>query len=259
MKLSAPGLAPETTGIGVIQRSLYPRLQGLGHELALTAIRDLGLSPLRRAVGLSAGFFGDPRGDVYLSLTSPLPLRTQCPVVALVCDLRWQRTRGRLGVAYRAADLRRTVRIADRVLVISDATAVDLAAFAPEQAWKVHVTHLGPGQFDGPPFAENCSGRLLLMGGARHKRNELAIQALTAASLPWISQIVTVGVSPQSVMLLEASPYPHEIHDRVSLADLSAIFTSCQYFMHLEWMRASACLMLKRLPMDARLSPSSSR
>lgn len=232
-RLSAPGVARESTGIGVIQRNLYPRLEALGHELALTANRDLGMSPLQRLAGLGTAFLSIPGGDVYLSLTSPLPIRTPPPVVAFVYDLRWQRTRVRGSVAYRAADLRRTLRIADRVLAISHATAADLADFAPSHAWKVHVTYLGPGQFEAPPFVESRSGRLLLMGGASHKRNELAAQVLTEAQVPWISQIVTVGVSAQTVEIVGASPYAQEVHGRVSSNHLSEILRGCQYFMHL--------------------------
>ena len=233
MILSAPGVARESTGIGVIQRNLYPRLEALGHELTLTANRDLGMSPTLRLAGLGTAFLGVPAGDVYLSLTSPLPLRTPSPVVAFVHDLRWQRTRGRGSVAYRTADLRRTLRIADRVLVNSHATASDVAAFAPLDAWKVHVTHLGPGQFNAPIFTESRSGRLLLMGGASHKRNELAVEALAEAQVPWISEIVTVGVNAHTVELLGNSPYAHEAHGRVSSSVLSEILRGCQYFMHL--------------------------
>ncbi len=234
MIISAPGVAREWTGIGVIQRHLYPHLEALGHELALTASRDLGMSPVLRLAGLGTAFPGVPAGDVYLSLTSPLPLRTPQPVVAFVHDLRWQRTRGRGSVAYRAADLRRTLCIADRVLGEQPrdrGTGGDLRTQSRMESAR-HTSRTGSVQC-ATLFHRKSVRQAPAHGGASHKRNELAVEALTEAQVPWISEIVTVGVSAQTVERLGASPYPHEVHGRVSSSDLSMILCGCQYFMHL--------------------------
>jgi glycosyltransferase involved in cell wall biosynthesis len=233
VRVAASGLARPDTGIGVIQRKLYPRLCDASCVLSLMRTRDFGLAPFQRARGVASGLLAAPQGEVLLSLTAPLPLRCGARTVAFVHDLRWRRWRNGAGAVYRAADLRRTMAVADRVVTNSRTTARELAEFAPDDAWKVHVAHLGPGQFDAPMFSEATSGRLLLLGGGQHKRNELAVSSLTAARVPWLSEIVAVGVNTRALELLRNCPYRWTMRERLTSAELAREFQDAQYFMHM--------------------------
>src|SRR5690606_7794154 len=134
--------------------------------------RDLGRKLSQRILGLIRGWLPPKDADVHLLMVPPFPLWSRPPTVALIHDLRWMRTRTGLSRAYRAWDLRRTVKRAESLLCISERSLNDLVEFAPSAASKARVVHLGPGLFEAPleePRKE--PGTVLLVGAGHHKRN----------------------------------------------------------------------------------------
>lgn len=205
MRLGASGVVRAGSGIGVLQRALYPRLSNSGYEISLSRNRDLGR-------GFSNAIRGGIRGlsraggpySVYLSAVPPLPVGLSVPCVAIVHDLRWRSTRGRLARLYRDWDLRRTVARAQVVVCVSDRTREDLIAYLPDATEKSVVAWLGPGLFDGPqPASSKVAGSALLVGGAPHKQNELAAEVIGRLPRTLISSVSGVGLSERARLILE--------------------------------------------------------
>jgi len=232
--ISASGLVRDGSGIGILQRGLYPELERLGLGLTLLPTRDHGGSPAQRARGLAAGMLATPRGDAFLSLVSPLPLRLPVPTLAYVHDVRWQRTRGGAARAYRHADFSRTMRQAARVITISEAAAREIAELDPRNAHKVRVVHSGPGQVDGVNFGPKVSGKMLLIGSDPHKRNELAVQSLLTAMPSWVSAVVGINLSPTVRALVSghAAEDMFRFRSNLSRADFVQEMGSAEFYLN---------------------------
>src|SRR5690606_24999556 len=129
------------------------------------------------------------------------------PVVSLIYDLRWKETRGMVARTYRARDLARTVDISRQLLCISARTRRDLIAEFPRAEGKSIVTTLGPGLASTAiaGTATREPGLALLIGGARHKRNELAARMIAELPSSVISRIAGVGVSKETQAIAEAA------------------------------------------------------
>lgn len=233
MKIGCSGQVSERSGIGVVQRHLYGHLEAAGHDLVFSQPRDVGTSVAARARGLvhglrpAAGSF-----DVYLSTVPPLPLTVDCPLLTVVYDLRWLRTRSKLGTAYRGWDLRRTVRSSEALICISEKTRQDLTEFVPAAGGKAKSCLLGPGHIPENSFIESDSGLLMMVGGAPHKRNEHAASALALARPRWVSGVIGVGVSDQVKDTL-GSLYHCEWFERISDAQMLMLYQRAQYFIML--------------------------
>lgn len=195
MRVSASGLVRDGSGIGILQRGLYPELEHLGTTLALLPTRDRGGSPVQRARGLAGGMLAAPGGQAFLSLVSPLPLRLPVPTVAYVHDVRWRRTRGGAARAYRHADFLRTMRHAARVITASEAAAREIRELDVRNSHKIRVVQSGPGQVQEVSFGPKVPGKVLLIGSDPHKRNELAVQTLLTAMPYWVSEVVGINLS----------------------------------------------------------------
>lgn len=233
MRIGCSGPVSEHCGIGVGQKHLYAYLADAGHELVLSEPRDVGTSPLARGRGLVRGF--RPAGgpiDVYLSAVPPLPFRARAPMLTIVWDLRWQRTRSKTGAAYRAWDLHRTVRHSDALLCISENTRRDLIEFDPRAGSKATTQWLGTGHIPEGSFQDSNSGLVMLVGGAAHKRNELAAAALAFARPPWVRGVIGVGVNEQVRETL-SKHFPCEWFQRVSDTEMLALYQSAAYFIML--------------------------
>jgi len=216
-----------------MQRNLYSYLDRAGHDLVFSGSRDLGLSPMERTRGLLRGFRPAAGGvDVYLSTVPPLPFGTKAPLMTIVCDLRWLRTRSKLGSAYRAWDLRRSIRRSNSILCISQHTLSDLISFEASAAAKAWYHWLGPGQITVESFCSSGSGLLLIVGGAPHKRNEHAAAVLVEARPEWLRGIIGVGVSDQVRNSLSGA-FPCEWHQTVSDTGLVQLYERADYFMML--------------------------
>lgn len=233
MRIGCSGRVDEHSGIGVIQKHLYARLADAGHELVYSAPRDVGKSTPARVRGLMRGF-RPARGpvDAYLSVVPPLPLGVRAPLLTVVHDLRWLRTRSTIGATYRAWDLRRTVARSDALLCVSENTRRELIAFDSLASGKSTVQRLGTGQVPEGSFRECRSGLVMLVGSAPHKRNELAAAALAFARPPWIHGIIGVGVT-QQVRDTLSTIFRCEWFENVSDAELLALFQRAQYFLML--------------------------
>lgn len=233
-KLSVSAYVGGGTGIGVIQRVLYPhlasrgwRLLGLGHSKisehrivqACRRLRDfISIAPLRLPL---------------VSVTSPLPLFARSSSVVVVHDLRWRVTRGRLARTYRDWDLRRTVRRAGRIVCVSERTRNDLVAYLPKSERKTQVVWLGPGIVPAGSFFSNDSGIVLLIGSASHKRNEYAARLLAKADPSWMISIVGVGVSSEVQKTMQDAIGISRCRWYTGIADelLVDLYKQAQYFV----------------------------
>ncbi|WP_235568058.1 glycosyltransferase [Mycobacterium sp. Root135] len=221
------------SGIGIVQKHLYAFLAEGGHELVFSKPRDVGGAPYERVMGLMRGFRPAVGSvDVYLSVVPPLPYGVDAPLLTLVHDLRWLRTRSKIGTAYRAWDLRRTVRTSDSLICISENTRTNLVEFVPTASKKATVQWLGAGLIPDRSFEESDSGLVMLVGGAPHKCNELAAEALSRARPAWVQGIIGVGVS-ERVRDTLSNVFPCEWPRKVSESDMIALYRRAQFFMML--------------------------
>lgn len=234
MRVVSSGLVREHTGIGVVQRFLYPGLQKLGIDLELAESRDAGDGPIARIVGLVRGF-RRPQGDsdVYLSLVPPLPFGMKGSVVTIVHDLRWQRTRRGMSRIYRALDLRRTVSRSDVIICISERTQADLEQFDQRAKDKTVIALEGPGIVPEGSFVECRDGSLLLIGSATHKRNELAAEVAVRCDALF-SSVVGVNLSTEAQQVLDAKFAGRTAwRADVTREELVKLYQGSQYFMFL--------------------------
>jgi glycosyltransferase involved in cell wall biosynthesis len=233
MRIGCSGPGRERSGIGVLQKHLYAYLAEAGHELLLSEPRDIGTSAVARMRGLTRGF-RPARGpvDVYLSVVPPLPYEVRAPLLSVVHDLRWLRTRSKIGVAYRAWDLRRTVRLSAVLLCVSENTRRELIEFDPRASDKATVQRLGTGQTPEGSFRQSNSGLVMLVGSAAHKRNEIAAAALAFARPPWVRGVIGVGVSEQVRETL-SKHFPCEWFQSVSDTEMLALYQRAEYFIML--------------------------
>jgi hypothetical protein len=233
-RLACSGLAISNTGIGVVQKYLYPLLEADFGNLIFSPRRDLGLAPTRRLLGLINGF-RPPIGkyEVYLSVVPPLPFGLRGRVVSIVHDLRWMRTRGALGRRYRMWDLKRTISRSDAIICISQRTYNDLVTAVPEAEAIAHVSWLGPGLVPEGSFVNASSGNLLLVGGAAHKANEQAAALLADTKPAWLKSVTGIGVS-QVVKDTIQSAFGEEFGtwlENVDDTSVVAAFREAEFFM----------------------------
>lgn len=203
-RIACSGFARPNTGIGVVQKHLYPRLEEAFGVLELSPARDLGRSMSARILGLVNGFRSPATAySVFLSVVPPLPFFLKGRVVTILHDLRWMRTRRGISRYYRRWDLRRTVRLSDSIVCISQRTWNDLIELFPEARDKAVVSWLGPGLVPHNSFTEKPSGNLLLIGGAPHKANEDAARLLANVRPKWLQSITGIGVSNEVRVIVE--------------------------------------------------------
>lgn len=186
-------LLPPYTGAGVFQRQVYGRLSGRG--LHVVAPEE----PPNRALRAVQSFGRMVRAPYAAALVcaTPSPLVLSVPVVLVVYDLRWRRTRGLGPRLYHYADLRRMVAKADHIFVISERTRKEMLEVHPGAERRCTVLHLGPGIVRQDDFSEGEAGTVLLAGGRRYKRNELVAEALALARPDWAQRFLCVGVRDQ--------------------------------------------------------------
>ena len=233
VRIGCSGQVSERSGIGVVQKHLYEYLIQAGHELVFSEARDVGTSPLAKTRGLARGF--RPAGgpiDVYLSAVPPLPVGVRAPMLTIVHDLRWRRTRSKAGAAYRAWDLHRTVRRSQALLCISESTRRSLVEFDVRAVPKASVQLLGAGQTPENSFEDSHTGILMLVGGAAHKCNEFAAEVLAAARPPWVRGIVGVGVGDQVRQTLSAV-FTCEWFDQITDAEMVGLYQRSEFFLML--------------------------
>lgn len=236
MNIGCSGTVRPGTGIGVLQRAVYPRLILRGHQLIESGNRDRSGGIVSRLLGFAVGL-RPARGalDGYFSAVPPLPLGIRTPIVAIVHDLRWKSTRRGLSRAYRKADLARTVRRADQLICISDRTFEDLTEMFPAAAPKSVVAWLGPGLVDEARLgtAPKERGLFLLVGGASHKRNELAAETILELSKTREVRVAGIGVSPavKETLSTGLGNGACEWHTGISDEAVAVLYDRAEYFM----------------------------
>jgi len=232
--IEVSGYVRAETGIGVIQRMVYPLLRERFTVVEASSREKQGrLATMKGIVeGLRAGEDGY---DGHLCIVSPLPLRFSRPLVTVVHDLRWRREATLLKAAYRKLDLARIVRLSDTIICVSDTTRRELIEVFPNAEEKSVVAWLGPGiTGNGNVWKVGVPGQLLLVGKGRHKRNELAASVLGYLRPDLITSVVGVGVSDATKVICEHALGPQNCTwlSRISDNDLIAQYQTSQYYAH---------------------------
>jgi glycosyltransferase involved in cell wall biosynthesis len=222
------------TGAAVVHREIAKRLPSLLPDWRV-------VDDFRPPESLLRRFFDTPTFESRVGITTstPLPIRPHVThLVPIVYDVRWRWTRGRLNRWYRHADLVRTARRADHVLTISHTVADHLRVLGITDYCDVRAIDLGPGQMQGvPPRADvDREPTVLLMGGASHKRNELAASLLT--QLPELTRswrVLGVSLSEQTEAILRSrfEPTRLSLHQGVSRDRLAELVSTATCYVAL--------------------------
>jgi|GEM_PF-1859034 len=237
MRIGASGIVRSGTGIGVLQTATYPLLRDLGIDLVESLNRDIPHERLGTLRGVIRGFT-PARGkfDAYLSTVPPLPLLIRVPIVTVIYDLRWTKTRRWWAKFYRKWDLRRTVDRSSALICISERTRNDLIGMFPKAAAKSSVAWLGPGLAEEPnkhdADVRRELGTALLIGGAPHKRNDLAGDMLIAHKSGRVRHVIGVGIPSEVRVTIDSVPnLTSEWHDNVSNDDMRRLYRRSEYFI----------------------------
>lgn len=222
------------SGIGVIQRRIHPRIARRARVL-VSRSRDRP-GRLGAVVGLVQGLLPPRRStDGYFCTVSPLPFAAPRPLVFVVHDLRWVSEGSRLKRLYRRWDLGRAVRRADLLLCVSEQTRNDLVEHFPAAERTARAVWLGPGLVDDDAWDDGVPGRLLLVGGAARKRNELAAEVLAHLPAGTVTSVTGIGISETAAegcrrVLGEDAV---TVHGRVDDDAMRAAFADAEYYLHL--------------------------
>ncbi|MFZ4893076.1 glycosyltransferase [Plantibacter sp. Mn2098] len=119
------------------------------------------------------------------------------------------------------------------LLCISERTRADLVGFSAAAARKATVSWLGPGMMPKDSFDEQSNGVLLLVGGAKHKNNELAAAAIAVDVPRWCKSVIGVGVSQEVRTVTESSLGAENCRwfERISDEALIDLYREAEYFM----------------------------
>lgn len=222
------------SGIGIIQDVIHPRL-AVDSVLVESPSRDVegrfgwirgviaGLRPPRRGL---AGYF---------CTVSPLPLRATKPLVFVVHDLRWRREGSRLKGWYRRLDLAHAVRRADLLLCVSNETRKELLELHPEAASKARAVWLGPGLVPDDAWHDPVPGRVLLIGGAARKRNELAARVLQHLPEGKVTSVTGIGISDEAHEAAVAAVGAEHVEriPRAEDEEMIRAYAEAEYYIHL--------------------------
>lgn len=236
-RISLYGFHPATAGAALIHWELARRLPAeLGDEIEVLTVPS---GPVEVSASLSRRLTTalPPGSDLTIGTSTPLPLRTgSAPLLALLYDVRWYWSRSRAARRYRLADFHRTIRRAAEVLTISNTSAAQIQMLSRMQR-PVTVLPMGPGQFEG--YAQPTpvdSGRVVLIGQAAHKRNELAAQLLCESTRVRESyHVVAVSVSEATKQILRSGFRSQDLSivDAPSVAELAELFRSASAYLSL--------------------------
>lgn len=232
--IGVSGLVRNNSGVGVIQRIIHPRLSQVA-KIQESPSRDLP-GRFGTAIGLIQGLLPPRRStNGYFCTVSPLPFLTPKPLVYVVHDLRWIREGSKLKQMYRRWDLGRAVRRSARLLCVSDQTRQELIENFPAAAQTAQTVWLGPGVVDDDAWSDGVTGRLLLVGGAARKRNELAAQVLAHLPEGTVTSVVGIGISDEAATTCRTvlGEENVQIHGRVSDDEMRQEFSDAQYYVHL--------------------------
>jgi glycosyltransferase involved in cell wall biosynthesis len=246
------GLAQPRSGIRTYQDAIYPLLEARGYSLLHGDARPEALadslrspSALRNQVrGILRELNPAPPAqpvDAYLAIKPPYPVRlpTDAPLITLIHDLRWRRTRSAIPRLYRSLNLRLTMRRAATVTALSRASARELALVGPGRQRDVAVLY--PGTDHALPrdnrLAPTRDIDILLIGGAPHKRNEATLDELLSSTPSWIRRIAAVGGSNEVCSRLRHISRHRslsvEMHQRPTTRELSELFLRSKCFVML--------------------------
>lgn len=226
--------AVRPSGVATIQRIIHERL-ARDNELVASPSRDGG-GRLGRVVGLLRGLTPPRKGlHGYFGTVSPLPLAAPRPLVFVVHDLRWVRERSRLKRLYRHLDLARAVRRSDMLLCVSQTTQDELVERFPQAASKARAVWLGPGLVPEDAWSQPVPGRLLLVGSAARKRNELAAAVLRHLPKGMVSSVALVGVSEEVRRVCEQAVGAGNVTfvARATDEEMVDAYRQAEYYVHL--------------------------
>ena len=223
------------SGAAIVHQELVARLAGRLPDYSVSNDFRIGSGLLRRTMGVT----GTDKADVCITTSTPLPLRANATrLLPIVYDVRWRWTRGRASRWYRHGDLLRTSRRSGHLLTISHTVAEQLRAMRISPDAGVTVLELGPGQLQGVPVPQvvDRGPSVVLIGSARHKRNELAADLL--AQIPGVRsgyRVVAISVSATTKQILNRhfEPSQLEIADSINLPDLIRLLSEARAYLAL--------------------------
>jgi len=168
-------------------------------------------------------------------MVSPLPLRAPQPLVYVVHDLRWLREGSALKRAYRRWDLGRAVARATLLVCVSETTRRELIEHFPAAEATSRAVWLGPGVVDEDAWAEGVPGRLLLVGGAIRKRNELAAQVVEHLPPGTVTSATGIGISDETARTLQEHLGEENVtlRGRVDDDEMRRAYAEASYYVHL--------------------------
>ncbi len=222
--------ADRFTGAGMIHRALADRLEtDLGGDWRVES-ENGSTSILSRLVV-------SPRpSSASVWLSSPMPARRPAGAfLPFVYDLRWRGTRSGIARRYRSTDLRRLMRHADHIFTISDHVRSQLIEVSPRRADDVSVVPMGPGQFEGRPVVSPIDSRTILMiGRARHKRNEELARLLVTSSLVREDfRVRAVSVSDETKNTLQLLGNAAFFADQLDISELAQEYERASVYVTL--------------------------
>ncbi len=252
-----PLLVP-STGIGRYTREIVTRLARSDHELCLYAHQPITWALERnlhqRCVRLNGSHLASfvaqlryPRWgrldqiDVFWSPRHHLPLFTSAPTVVTIHDLIWRKAPESmisLGRTLERLLMPPSLRKADAVIAVSEATRQDLVTYMPSVAKKTTVIPEAPFQpLSKPPEVPARSGDILFVGTFEPRKNIPGI-------LRAFSQIVKQGITSHRLVLTGNPGWKEDIpglvaslgiSNRVSIIGpvdqpaLEALYTACDF------------------------------
>lgn len=205
-KITVSGRVRPSSGIGVIQRFLYPHLELYFELVELRSREASGIGS--RIRGLLSGFLSWDRTAVgSVCLTSPLPALSPHPLVTVVHDLRWMGEGSWLKALYRKWDLSRIVKHSDSIICVSNTTYNDLIRLHPEATGKATWAWLGPGILEeGVSYSrEGAPGRFILIGADPRKKNELAAEVLAELAKRMPVSVTGINLSQEAKTICESA------------------------------------------------------
>lgn len=206
-RLTISGWVPEHTGLGVLRQQVIAGLEDRCVEV--DELRPRVARANRKAArgrALLRGLSAAPGWRTpHLHVVPPLPLLAGPRTVSILADARWRRTRGRVGRWYRQLDLMHCAVMSRRLAAISSTSASQFRGLV-RPSRQVAVTRLGGDHLRVLSRPAGSGGRLVLIGAAAHKRNEVVLEALCNMAPSWLKGIDLVSVSPDAVRIASHLP-----------------------------------------------------
>lgn len=239
-RILVSGRVSAFSGIGIIQEELYGYLKKQGYEIVEIHVSRLGNNGVIGNLILVIDQLlmrNKSKADLFISTTSPLPLFMKVPTISFVYDLRWKRVRTFISKFYRQIDLINSLRKSKSVICISSRVQEELSPFKHSE--KVKMIHLGPGQISEEiqrrDIPSREAGTILLIGKAKHKNNENAVELISHLSPRFCNKVIAVSVSNETVEKLGqlSGNIDVELYEGITPLALADLYSRSEFALQL--------------------------